>query len=111
MTEHQDWNTVRFNPTHEKKSTHEPKRILSESHTTMAHLDQCTEAGPKETVSYTLRMQIQQARNANKLNQKQLAIKLGVNPKIITEYESGVTVPNPQILSKMSRILGVKLKK
>ena len=111
MTEHQDWGTVRFNTTYEKKSTHEQKRVLSETHTAMVHLEQCTEAGPKETISYTLRMQIQQARNANKLNQKQLAAKLGVTPKIITEYESGATVPNPQMLSKMSRILGVKLKK
>lgn len=32
-------------------------------------------------------------------------------PQIIQEYESGKAIPNPQVLSKMSRILGVTLKK
>ncbi len=32
-------------------------------------------------------------------------------PQIIQEYESGKAIPNPQVLSKMSRILGVVLKK
>jgi ribosome-binding protein aMBF1 (putative translation factor) len=32
-------------------------------------------------------------------------------PSIINDYESGKAIPNPQILSKMSRILGVTLKK
>jgi putative transcription factor len=32
-------------------------------------------------------------------------------PQIIQEYESGKAIPNPQVLSKMSRVLGVVLKK
>ena len=32
-------------------------------------------------------------------------------PSVINEYESGKAIPNPQILSKMSRVLGVTLKK
>jgi len=32
-------------------------------------------------------------------------------PQIINEYENGKAIPNPQILGKMSRILGVQLKK
>jgi len=32
-------------------------------------------------------------------------------PQIIQEYESGKAIPNPQVLSKLSRILGVQLKK
>ena len=35
----------------------------------------------------------------------------GINekPQIIQEYESGKAIPNPQVLSKLSRILGVQL--
>lgn len=32
-------------------------------------------------------------------------------PNVINEYESGRAIPNPQILSKLSRVLGVILKK
>ena len=32
-------------------------------------------------------------------------------PKIIQEYESGKAIPNAQILSKLSRVLDVTLKK
>lgn len=32
-------------------------------------------------------------------------------PQIIQEYESGKAIPNPQILGKMSRVLGVPLSK
>ena len=32
-------------------------------------------------------------------------------PKVIQEYESGKAIPNGQILSKLSRALGVTLKK
>jgi len=32
-------------------------------------------------------------------------------PQVIQEYESGKAIPNPQVLSKLSRILGVQLKK
>lgn len=31
-------------------------------------------------------------------------------PQIIQEYESGKAIPNPQILAKLERILGVKLR-
>lgn len=32
-------------------------------------------------------------------------------PQLIQEYESGKAIPNPQILSKLSRVLGVTLRK
>jgi hypothetical protein len=32
-------------------------------------------------------------------------------PNVIQEYESGRAIPNPQILQKMSRVLGVPLSK
>lgn len=32
-------------------------------------------------------------------------------PQIIQDYESGKAIPNPQVLSKLSRVLGVTLRK
>ena len=32
-------------------------------------------------------------------------------PQVIQEYEQGKAIPNPQVLSKLSRALGVVLKK
>jgi len=32
-------------------------------------------------------------------------------PSVIQDYEAGKAIPNPQILSKLSRALGVPLKK
>ena len=53
---------------------------------------------------------IQQARNELKLTQKDLAQRMNEKPQTINEYESGKAIPNPALLSKMERILGVRLR-
>lgn len=35
--------------------------------------------------------------------------QINEKPSVINEYESGKAIPNPQVLSKMSRALGVQL--
>lgn len=62
-------------------------------------------------VSSELKQQIIKARTDKKLTQAQLAQQINEKPQLIQEYESGKAIPNPQILSKMSRVLGVVLKK
>ena len=39
-----------------------------------------------------------------------LAQKINEKPTIVGEFESGKAVPNPQVLGKMERVLGVKLR-
>ena len=46
-----------------------------------------------------------------KMTQAQLAQQINEKPNVIQEYESGKAIPNPQILSKLSRVLGTQLKK
>jgi putative transcription factor len=54
---------------------------------------------------------IQQARQAKQMTQKDLATKINEKQSIINEYESGKAInPNQQILGKMERALGVKLR-
>ena len=89
-----------------------------------------------ERVPFELKKTIQNARLAKKMTQAELAqvsgmllhmllhvcsncnfeiqaevLLQGINekPQIIQEYESGKAIPNPQVLSKLSRILGVQL--
>ncbi|KAG1662196.1 hypothetical protein FOA52_015822 [Chlamydomonas sp. UWO 241] len=76
-----------------------------------ARIDNETEDFHHEKVSSNLKTQIVQARTAKKMTQAQLAQAINEKPQIIQEYEQGKAIPNPQILSKMSRILGVQLKK
>lgn len=44
------------------------------------------------------------------MTQKDLAVRINEKPSVIQEYESGKAIPHAQILSKMERILGVKLR-
>ncbi len=62
-----------------------------------------------ERVSQDLKQKIMKARAAKGMNQQQLATKCGVKKDIIASYESGKAIPNPQMLNKMSRVLGVAL--
>jgi ribosome-binding protein aMBF1 (putative translation factor) len=74
-------------------------------------LDQNLDSFTTETVSYTLKMQIQKARVAAKLSQKNLAQKINVTQKTIQTYENGTAVPDNKVLQKLRRILKVKLEK
>eukprot|EP01110_Echinostelium_bisporum_P013136 TRINITY_DN8462_c0_g1_i1.p1 TRINITY_DN8462_c0_g1~~TRINITY_DN8462_c0_g1_i1.p1 ORF type:complete len:156 (+),score=69.85 TRINITY_DN8462_c0_g1_i1:44-469(+) len=50
------------------------------------------------------------ARVKLELNQKELAVKINEPVKTITEYEQGKAIPNQQILSKLEKTLGVRLR-
>ena len=54
--------------------------------------------------------QIQKARIALGLSQKELAQKVNVKPQIITNYESGKMVPDRVVLNKLNRVLKIKIK-
>ena len=69
------------------------------------------ELGTLKTVSLSTAKMIQQGRIAKGFKtQKDLAIAVGVNASIINSYESGRAIPDPNVLQKLRRVLGVKLK-
>ena len=69
------------------------------------------ELGTHTTVSLSMAKMIQQGRIAKGFKtQKDLAIAVGVNASIIGAYESGRAIPDPVVLQKLRRVLGVKLK-
>lgn len=68
------------------------------------------EIGTVQHTTLELRKQIQNARMAKKMSQADLAKQINEKPNIIQAYENGKAVPNAQILQKLRRVLGVKLK-
>ncbi|RZC87010.1 hypothetical protein C5167_041942 [Papaver somniferum] len=63
-------------------------------------LDEETEVLAHERVPSELKKNIMQARLDKKMTKSQLA----------QEYESGKAIPNQQIITKLERVLGVKLR-
>lgn len=73
-------------------------------------LDEETEEFHLPKVESEVKKKIQAARIEKKLTQAQLAQAINEQPRVVQEYESGKAVPNQQVLAKLERILGVKLR-
>ncbi|KAK0602680.1 hypothetical protein LWI29_035913 [Acer saccharum] len=73
-------------------------------------LDEDSETLSHDRVPTELKKAIMQARMDKKFTQAQLAQMINEKPQIIQEYESGKAIPNQQILTKLERTLGVKLR-
>lgn len=65
---------------------------------------------PDDRVPTELKKAIMQARMDKKLTQSQLAQMINEKPQVIQEYESGKAIPNQQIITKLERTLGTKLR-
>ncbi|KAA8498205.1 Endothelial differentiation-related factor 1-like [Porphyridium purpureum] len=77
----------------------------------LARIDDETEDFEVPTVPLSLGKQIQKARQVKGLTQAQLAQQINEKPAVIGQYEAGKAVPEPAIMAKMERALGVKLKR
>lgn len=80
--------------------------------TTAAHLAKLENSNDEfkhSTVNRNLSQAIQQARLARQMTQKQLATAINEKPQVIQQYESGQAIPNPQVINKMERVLGIHL--
>jgi putative transcription factor len=104
---HQDWNpVVIYGSKHNvPRPTHPHREVTKEQ-----KLDR-EELGTHMKVSLSMAKMIQQGRIAKGFKtQKDLAIAVGVNASVINSYESGRAIPDPNVLQKLRRVLGVKLK-
>lgn len=75
-----------------------------------ARLDAETEKLSHNKVGLDVGRLIQQARAAKNWKRDEFATKICEKVQIVTDYENGSALPNPQILGKMERALGVKLR-
>ncbi|XP_043688020.1 multiprotein-bridging factor 1a-like [Telopea speciosissima] len=94
-----------------KKSTAGTNKAASSSTSLNTRkLDDETENLAHERVPTELKKAIMQARMDKKLTQAQLAQMINEKPQVIQEYECGKAIPNQQIIIKLERFLGVKLR-
>jgi ribosome-binding protein aMBF1 (putative translation factor) len=93
----QDWETVILKKPEISK---EPKEIKEKSNQDKVVL--------KEP-SLDFQKALQQSRMINKLSQKELALKLGMNVNTMINYEKGKEIPTNLIISKLEKILNTKL--
>ena len=61
-------------------------------------------------LSFDGRKLIQQGRQAKGMTQKDLATKICEKIQVINEYEAGKALPNQQVLGKIERVIGMKLR-
>ena len=122
---HQDWNDVVWrknkssqNTIHNDKDAPKPITVEKYRHknnqkndTNMRKLEEDNENLAVERVSNDMKVEIQKARTAKKLTQKQLANMINEKPDVIQSYENGKAIPNQQVLNKLRRVLGIRLKK
>ncbi|KAM6500704.1 ylMBF1 [Amanita muscaria] len=79
-------------------------------HQRIAKLDRENEVAPPPKIAPSVGRAMQTARMELKLSQKDVAQKINEKPSILQDYEAGKAIPNPQILGKLERVLGVKLR-
>ena len=106
--EHQDWTPVVF---HKPNQTNQVTKMNKNSGMTKQtrELINSNDIVLPAKLTPEFRKAMQNARNAKKISQKQLATILQVPPKTIMEYENGKAIPNNQFISKMERVLQTKL--
>jgi putative transcription factor len=75
-----------------------------------AALDRETEELHHERVNKDAARAMQQARIAKEWTQADLARHVNEKQQVINEYEQSKAIPNQQVLSKLERALGVKLR-
>jgi len=79
-------------------------------HQRIVKLDRENEVAPPPKILPSVGKAIGTARLDLKLSQKDVAQKINEKPSVLQDYESGKAIPNPQILGKLERVLGVKLR-
>ncbi|XP_012670599.1 endothelial differentiation-related factor 1 homolog isoform X2 [Clupea harengus] len=75
-----------------------------------AKLDRETEELHHVRVPLEVGRVIQLGRANKGLSQKDLATKINEKPQVIADYETGKAIPNNQVMSKIERAIGLKLR-
>ncbi|KAL2100305.1 hypothetical protein ACEWY4_004699 [Coilia grayii] len=75
-----------------------------------AKLDRETEELHHHRVPLEVGRVIQQGRSNKGLTQKDLATKINEKPQVIADYETGKAIPNNQVMGKIERAIGLKLR-
>jgi ribosome-binding protein aMBF1 (putative translation factor) len=110
---HQDWNPVVFNST--KHTSTEKKTVGSpyiSANKTAQKVEQIVEGDTKLSIKMMNSCAVKaiiKHRCASKLSQKDLATKCCIAEAVIRNIEQGKEAHNPQLLTKIQKVLCVKL--
>lgn len=129
--QHQDWNTISWDKRGEKRSNETTKQQINRLQRSGSSLVATTvkNTGNKQSINVidssklkkiekeedsfkidkiplSVSKKIAQLRCEKKITQKELAMKLSLDVKIIQEYENAKAVPNANIINKLEKILG-----
>ena len=112
--DHQDWKPVVFKNPKAKKSLVQKKKVVksnlnsnSITNVNAKKLDDAEDV-KLQHIPKSIGKQIQQARNAQKITQQDLANRLSVKKSIINDLESGKMLKNNQFVNKVKRALNLK---
>ncbi|ORZ25903.1 multi protein bridging factor 1-domain-containing protein [Absidia repens] len=94
----------------EKKSTLTNSSHANTDHRRIAKLDRDNEVAPPPKVDVSVGKALQKGRQDKGMTQKDLAQTINEKPQVVNEYESGKATPNQQVLGKMERALGIRLR-
>jgi putative transcription factor len=113
----QDWDQVQWSKRPNKKTAVASGGGEGDVETVKKHANmdamrklENSEETSHKRVSFDMKRKIQKARMDKKMTQKQLAQALQVKPQIVNEYETGKAIPDSNLINKMQRILGTKLR-
>lgn len=76
----------------------------------LTKIDRENEVAPPPKVDMSVGKAMQKGRQDKSLTQKDLATRVNEKPQVINDYEAGRAVPNQQLLGKVERVLGIKLR-
>lgn len=97
--------------TEKKKTADCPNRHDDGTVTDPRKLDTETEEFSHQHLSKNFTVTLQQARMHKKFSQADLAKAINEKANVIADYENGKIIPNPSTVTKLSRVLDVKLNK
>ncbi|BFZ65278.1 multiprotein-bridging factor 1 [Saitoella coloradoensis] len=87
-----------------------PNSVAGTEGQRLTKIDRENEVAPPKTISMDLGKTISKARMDKGMKQSELAQKVNEKPNVINDYEAARAVPNQQLLGKLERALGVKLR-
>ncbi|KAL0639307.1 multiprotein-bridging factor 1 [Maublancomyces gigas] len=96
----------------EKKYAGGSNKVQSTEGQRLTKVDRENEVAPPQKIDLGVGKAMAQARQAKEpaMSQKDLATKINEKQSVINDYESGKAIPNQQVLAKLERTLGVKLR-
>lgn len=105
---HQDWKPITLS-----KQTKAPAKVARPSNTLSKVQRQALtsdDPGKIETIDRAISQRIQQGRAAKKFSRKQLAQLISEKETLLADYENGKAIPNANIINKIEKVLGIKVR-